>query len=837
MMNKKSGFFNELRLTFGDGVWSLVKKLANLSRIQAASVNRKIFLLQCKNNSVYPKFITHNIKSLFTLLLLDGHPFKYLVENIMENFKKSVLNAEIKVTHWKLSRLESERKRMEEELMSSVPADMYCWCLKINKIRYEKIFRKIKKKNQNKIMALIKDVTPVVPDVSAISDSKVLYNFLNESMPEFVENVLKLSPNFGIELDGNKLPIPTLIKDLEFGISRVKDQTLDERELEVFRNNIRLNGINTITNFYNSSRRRINVADKNLKKDLIKTKLFLKNRDDILVMRADKGGATVLMKKKEYETGMLELLNDPLIYKRVQRDPTAGYQDTINAVVDDLAQRNIIEDWEVKYLKTHNGLPPRLYGLRKVHKPGCKLRPVVSCIKSPCYKLAKFLHRILTPLVDTYKFNIKNSTELVKLLKDVKLPSDYVLVSLDVVSLFTNIPKKLVLRIIQDEWDLMKGLVKVPKEILEVLVKTCFETSYFKYNNSFYRQLDGSSMGNPASPVLANIVMEHVLRKILERLPFAIPLLCLYVDDTLLAVPKDSTNLLLDHFNSFCSKIQFTMELEVEGELAFLDTLVIRKVDGSLKTRWFQKPTSSGRLLNFNSHHPLAHKTSVALGLIYRAIKLSSSCFHKDNLLIVKDILKRNNYPSEFVDCCIERFKKTHLDDNSVNAVDKQENRFRFPFIKGLSQNITRCFRKSDWKPAFYNIKKIGHIYSKLKDPVKLRDRSDIIYKIECSCGLAYVGQTTQYLKKRIYQHQYSCRDKNKTKDLTALAAHHFETGHQFDFENVKILDNESIKLKRNYSEMIQICLHNTVNCKTDTENLNCLYLGLIDKFKMSMNV
>ncbi|CAD6237768.1 GSCOCG00008333001-RA-CDS, partial [Cotesia congregata] len=174
-------------------------------------------------------------------------------------------------------------------------------------------------------------------------------------------------------------------------------------------------------------------------------------------------------------------------------------------------------------------------------------------------------------------------------------------------------------------------------------------SSFLASVSVFYLQLDGSSMGNPASPVLANLVMDYVLRKIVDSLPFHVPFLKFYVNDTLLAVPGDEVDGLLDHFNKFHEKIQFTMEREQDGELAFLDTIVIRMADGELRTKWFQKPTSSGRLLNFNSHHPLAHKTSVALGSIHRAVALSHSMYHQENLKKVRVILKRNNYPTKFI--------------------------------------------------------------------------------------------------------------------------------------------------------------------------------------------
>ncbi|CAG5077204.1 Protein of unknown function [Cotesia congregata] len=198
--------------------------------------------------------------------------------------------------------------------------------------------------------------------------------------------------------------------------------------------------------------------------------------------------------------------------------------------------------------------------------------------------------------------------------------------------------------------------------------------------------------------------------------------------------------------------------------------------------------------------------------------------YHQENLKKVRVILKRNNYPTKFIDCSINKFKSKHMDDRRDNLrADKQENRFRFPYIRGLSQNIMRCFRVTDWKPAFYNIKKVGDIYTSLKDKVKLRIGPRLFTKLIVVVACVH----------RVYQHRYSCEEKNKDKEnQTALAAHHFSSDHNFDFENVKIIDSESNWWKRNISEMVQICLHDTVNCKPDTENLNCMYHGLIEKFK-----
>lgn len=51
--------------------------------------------------------------------------------------------------------------------------------------------------------------------------------------------------------------------------------------------------------------------------------------------------------------------------------------------------------------------------------------------------------------------------------------------------------------------------------------------------------------------------------------------------------------------------IQFTKELEMDSRIAFLDTMVIRHVDGSIDTKWYQEPCASGRLINYLSSHQL----------------------------------------------------------------------------------------------------------------------------------------------------------------------------------------------------------------------------------------
>ncbi|XP_044588865.1 uncharacterized protein LOC123268048 [Cotesia glomerata] len=297
-------------------------------------------------------------------------------------------------------------------------------------------------------------------------------------------------------------------------------------------------------------------------------------------------------------------------------------------------------------------------------------------------------------------------------------------------------------------------------------------------------------MGNPASPILANIVMDHVLKRIIKLLPFPVLFLKVYVDDTIVAIPEEKVDTILDIFNSVNKKIQLTMEIEKDNMLPFLDVVVIRKDDGSLLTNWYIKPTSSGRCLNYYSNHPLNQKISIIKGFVYRSLKLSSEQFHKDNLLRVESLLKKNNYPLGLIHSVFNNYNKDkNIPDHKLHVKKKF---IRFPFINPISNQINKCFKKTDIQLVFYNLVKMNSIYSRLKDKVDKGDQSEIVYQIPCECSRCYVGQTKQKLKKRLDQYKNDCRPINILKtNSTALANHHFKTGHNFKFNMATILDIE----------------------------------------------
>lgn len=629
-----------------------------------------------------------------------------------------------------------------------------------------------------------------------------------------------LGPKFGLPVTKNEIPIPNIIKDLEACIN-AQDSTEGEKNI------LRAQTTNILTNHY---RKGDPISQRTILKKANATKKFIKEHPELMISRSDKGNSTVIMLKDQYHEKVNEMLNDTNTYEKINRDPTSKFQKLANDLFAQLNNEGLITKQQLTRFKCHNAVSPKLYCLRKTHKDGLHLRPVVSCVSSPGYNIAKYLHSVLNPITTTFHYNICDSFHLVETIKNLKVPDDYVLVSLDVVSLFTNIPKNLVINIIEESYKYISNYTDISKSTLIQLIRYCFETSYFSYNNTIYLQKDGSAMGNPASPVLANLVMNHLFNKVVKTLPFNIPFLFVYVDDTVLAAPKGQLDLLLNSFNSFHPSLRFTMETENNNKISFLDTELHHQNDGSILINWYSKSTNSGRLLNFHSNHPISNKVGIVNGLLHRAVKLSSPQFHHDNINRVKTLLKNNNYPSNFINRNISKFM------SKTPPITKPNFKyFRFPFIDGLSQKINKCFKNNDTKLAFYNPKTTNIFFTPLKDKIPPDKKSNIIYKIPCQCDKTYVGQTKQYLQSRLQQHRNDCKNTRQVAtEKTALAQHHFDTGHRFLFEKAEIVDTEHNYPKRLIGEMIHITLNETVNLRTDTKGLSTTYNYILSLYKQN---
>jgi hypothetical protein len=140
-------------------------------------------------------------------------------------------------------------------------------------------------------------------------------------------------------------------------------------------------------------------------------------------------------------------------------------------------------------------------------------------------------------------------------------------------------------------------------------------------DGQFYEQTDGVAMGSPLSPVIANFYMEDFEMKAIETATHKPACWYRCVDDTFVIWPHGQEKLkdFLNHLNGINNNIQFTMQVEEEGHLPFLDIDMYKKRDSSLGHKVYRKPTHTNLYLHQTSHHHPANKHSVLSSLIHRA--------------------------------------------------------------------------------------------------------------------------------------------------------------------------------------------------------------------------
>ena len=174
------------------------------------------------------------------------------------------------------------------------------------------------------------------------------------------------------------------------------------------------------------------------------------------------------------------------------------------------------------------------------------------------------------------------------------------------------------------------------------------------------------------------------------------------------------------------------------------------------------------------------------------------------------------------------RLKHLFYRNNTEKKEDYKRRFFTIPYVSSVSEKFLSFSRKFDCKVAFTIPFKLNKFITTGKDHIDSLSCNDVVYKINCKdCDSSYVGQTKRQLKTRISEHRADIR---KPSSPSVISIHRIENNHEFDWENVDILDKEPSYVKRTISEMLYIKKQlKGLNKQSDTELLSEAYLPIFD--------
>ncbi|XP_077999607.1 uncharacterized protein LOC144452388 [Glandiceps talaboti] len=314
-----------------------------------------------------------------------------------------------------------------------------------------------------------------------------------------------------------------------------------------------------------------------------------------------------------------------------------------------------------------------------------------------------------------------------------------------------------------------------------------------------------------------------------------------YVDDILEIIKDGQVDNLTSHLNTIdkTNNIKFTHEPEEDNKIPFLDILITKKSDGTVKLCVYRKKTHTDQYLNFRSHHPLYHKLGVIRTLLDRMnnivaeeadktaeeqhiMKALEKCGYPKWTInkVKKDIQKKQELPGQ---------RKKHLkkmtDQRSMGMVI-------LPYIQGTTE--ATCV-----KPYSTLRKELVHP----KDKIEKEKQCGVVYEIPCrNCDQSYIGETGRQFSYRLKEHssevevyqQRSFTRSTRRASVTemnksAITDHVRRTNHVLEWEGTKIADKETDRYQRWIREAICIKKRgSTMNRDEGAYNLSTVWTGLL---------
>ena len=164
------------------------------------------------------------------------------------------------------------------------------------------------------------------------------------------------------------------------------------------------------------------------------------DRNDIVIPKADKGGAVVIIDVEDYIKEVEHQLSNKDAYKKLQYDPTQKHARLINDTITRFKNDKLITKYIAKGIQVQQLETTKFYTRPKIHKTGNHGRSAVSSVNHHTSTISKYVDFHLQPIVKNISSYVRDTTDFLQKLDKVKnIPNDFLLVTLDVKSLYTNI--------------------------------------------------------------------------------------------------------------------------------------------------------------------------------------------------------------------------------------------------------------------------------------------------------------------------------------------------------------------------------------------------------------
>jgi hypothetical protein len=405
----------------------------------------------------------------------------------------------------------------------------------------------------------------------------------------------------------------------------------------------------------------------------------LQSNTAITIKPADKGSATVVLNTPDYIEAAEKQLSDVRYYIQLTTDPTSDFANQLSDTLREMHTLEYIDEKTFEYLNpTEDNLKPgRLYLQPKIHKTG--YRPIISANGHFTEKTSEFLDYHMRPHVSILPSYIQDTTDYLTKTPSENLPDGTLLLTMDVVSLYTNIPHDEGIEACRQAWD-SRTNPDIPTKYLVKLLTHVLKLNNFVFNGDHYLQTSGTAMGTKMAPSYANIFMGQLEKDLLDKAPHKPFSWLRFIDDIESKWTQGLDTLLefIQFVNSFHPTIKFTAEYS-QHQSVFLDTISTLS-NGTVTFDLHSKPTDTHQYLLPSSCHPPHCAKGMAYGQALRIRRICSDIdtFEQRAVELTRHFVSRGHDVDHTLEA-VERARNTER--NEALRYKTKATPVRVPFV------------------------------------------------------------------------------------------------------------------------------------------------------------
>ena len=499
------------------------------------------------------------------------------------------------------------------------------------------------------------------------------------------------------------------------------------------------------------NREHFNPNQTNISKEEQKALEILKQKQQdkqLIIKPADKGAGICIIDYQKYIDSCMTHLNSVQLQ---EFGPTLRYytlssekqafmsKSKILHILKQGKEKGWLTNLEFNLMNPKDSNLAKFYQIFKVHKPYKDgnlppARPIINNIGSLTENISKYVDYHTKDLAKSLPSYLEDTRDFLSLCEKINssgnLKDDHILVTIDVISLYTNISK-------QDAIPAVKYYLEtrpdktIPSSFIIELLELVFDCNYFKFGNRVFKQEIGVAMGTISAPNTATLTMGKLIDPKFHQLALDIlnssdPIMALkrFLDDYFMVWTGGLKSLekFLVEINNIHPNLKFTYNYSspfqcyedpkmqhdcfchTTRKISFLD-VEVKIQNGKLITDIYRKPTDRCQYLLPSSCHPPHVIKNIPYSLFHRIVRI---CSERETLITRMDELKGffllRNYDPKLINSCMTRALQLNRSD-TLEKVNKEQN--------------SRAIFTTTYHPALPHISKI------LKDSWRMNIETD----------------------------------------------------------------------------------------------------------------